>query len=108
MNTTQMILTVALVAAATVLTRFISFWVFPAGKKTPRYIQYLGKVLPAAVFGLLGVDCLKNVSILGGSHGLPELIAIVVVVALHLWKKQILLSVAGGTVVYMLMVQLVF
>lgn len=108
MNTTQMILTVALVAAATVLTRFISFWVFPAGKETPKYIQYLGKVLPAAVFGLLVVYCLKNVSILGGSHGLPELIAIVVVVALHLWKKQILLSVAGGTVVYMLMVQLVF
>lgn len=108
MNMTQMLITVGAVALGTILTRFISFWLFPAGKETPKYIQYLGKVLPPAVFGMLVVYCLKDVSVLGGSHGLPELIAIVVVVALHLWKKQILLSIAGGTVVYMLMVQMVF
>ena len=108
MNMTQMLITVGAVALGTILTRFISFWLFPAGKETPKYIRYLGKVLPPAVFGMLVVYCLKDVSVLGGSHGLPELIAIVVVVALHLWKKQILLSIAGGTVVYMLMVQMVF
>lgn len=77
-------------------------------KPTPKYIQYLGKVLPAAVFGLLVVYCLKDVSIFSGSHGLPELIAIAVVVLLYLWKRQMLLSIAGGTICYMLLVQLVF
>ena len=65
-------------------------------------------MLPAAVFGMLVVYCLKNVSLLSGSHGLPEAMAIAVVAALHLWKKQTLLSIAGGTVCYMLLVQLVF
>ena len=108
MTMTQMVITVAAVTLGTILTRFLSFWLFPAGKKTPKYIQYLGKVLPAAVFGMLVVYCLKNVEILAGSHGLPEGIAIAAVVLLHLWKKQMLLSIAGGTVVYMLLVQLVF
>lgn len=108
MTQTQMLLTVGAVVLGTILTRFLSFWLFPAGKKTPKYVGYLGKVLPAAVFGLLVVYCLKNVSILSGSHGLPELMAISAVVLLHLWKKQMLFSIAGGTVVYMLLVQLVF
>jgi len=105
---TEQIITVAVVVLGTMLTRFLPFVLFPAGKPTPRYIQYLGKVLPAAVFGMLVVYCLKNVNILTGSHGLPEAIAIGVVVALHLWKRQMLLSIAGGTVCYMMLMQLVF
>ena len=108
MTTLQMLLTVACVAVGTILTRFLPFWLFPAGKPTPRYIQYLGKVLPAAVFGLLVIFCLKNVSILHGSHGLPELISIAVVVGLHLWLRKMLVSIAAGTMCYMLLVQLVF
>lgn len=108
MTVTQQIITVAVVVFATMLTRYIPFVVFPAGKPTPKYISYLGTVLPSAVFGLLVVYCLKDVSILTGSHGLPELMAIAVVVALHLWKRQMLLSIAGGTVCYMLLVQFVF
>lgn len=108
MTLTQQIITVSMVVLATVLTRFLPFVVFPAGKETPKFIKYLGKVLPAAVFGLLVVYCLKNVSIMGGSHGIPELIAIACVVGLHLWKRQMLLSIAGGTVIYMLLVQLIF
>ena len=108
MTMTQMVLTALAVMLGTVLTRAISFWLFPAERKTPKYIRYLGRVLPAAVFGLLVVYCLKNVTVLTGSHGLPELIAIGAVVGLHLWKKQMLLSIAGGTAVYMLLVQLVF
>lgn len=108
MTVTQQIITVAIVVFATMLTRYIPFVVFPAGKPTPKYISYLGTVLPSAVFGLLVVYCLKDVSILTGSHGLPELMAIAVVVALHLWKRQMLLSIAGGTVCYMLLVQFVF
>lgn len=90
------------------MTRFLPFLLFPADKPTPKYVQYLGKVLPAAVFGLLVIYCLKDVSFFTGSHGIPELIAIGVVVLLHLWKKQMLLSIAGGTICYMLLVQLVF
>lgn len=108
MTLSQEIITVAMVVLATMLTRFLPFLVFPEGKPTPQYIQYLGKVLPAAVFGLLIVYSLKNVSVFSGSHGIPELISIALVTALHLWKRQMLLSIAGGTVCYMLLVQLVF
>ncbi len=108
MTMTQIFITVAVISLGTVLTRFLAFWLFPAGKQTPRFVRYLGRALPAAVFGLLVVYCLKNVELLSGSHGLPEAIAIAVVVALHLWKKQMLLSIFGGTAVYMLLVQLVF
>ena len=69
---------------------------------------YLGKSLPSAIFAMLVVYSLRNVDVLGQSHGLPELLAIVVTVALHLWKRQMLVSIAGGTVCYMLLVQLVF
>lgn len=108
MTLTQQIITIAVAVLATVLTRFLPFIIFPAGKETPKYIKYLGKVLPAAVFGLLAVYCLKDVNILSFPHGLPELIAITVVVLLHLFKRQMFLSIAGGTVCYMLLVQLVF
>ena len=108
MTTAQMLITIALCALATMLTRFLPFLLFPAGKPTPRFIRYLGHALPPAVFSMLVVYCLENVQLTGGSHGLPELIAIAVVAALHLWRKQTLLSIAGGTIVYMLLVQLVF
>lgn len=104
----QQLVTVAAVVAGTMLTRFVPFLIFPSGKPTPKYVQYLGRVLPAAVFGMLVVYCLKDVSFVSGSHGLPELIAIAAVVGLHMWKRQMLLSIAGGTVCYMLLVQLVF
>lgn len=108
MTLEQRIITIAVVALGTMLTRFLPFMLFPAGKPTPKFIQYLGKALPAAVFGMLVVYCLRGVDVLAGSHGLPEGIAIAAVVMLHLWKRQMLLSIAGGTVCYMLLVQLVF
>lgn len=108
MTLPQQLVTILMVVLGTMLTRVLPFLLFPAGKPTPKYLQYLGKVLPAAVFGLLVVYCLRNVSVVSGSHGIPELIAIAVVIGLHLWKKQMLLSIAGGTVCYMLLVQFVF
>ena len=108
MTLTQQVITIGLCALATMITRFLPFVVFPSGKPTPRFIQYLGRVLPGAIFGMLVVYCLKDVSILTGSHGLPELIAVLTVIALHVWKRQMLLSIAGGTIVYMLLIQLVF
>ena len=108
MTLTQRILTIAVIVLGTMLTRFLPFLLFPAGKPTPKAVHYLGSVLPGAVFGLLVVYCLKNVSLFTGSHGLPELISIALVVLLHLWKRQMLLSIAGGTACYMLQVQFVF
>ncbi len=108
MTLTQQIITIAMVVLGTAVTRFLPFLVFPAEKPTPKYIQYLGNVLPFAVFGLLVIYSLKDVSILSGSHGIPELISIVLVVVLHVWKRQMLLSIAGGTVCNMLLVQMVF
>ena len=108
MTMTQQLLTIGAVILGTVLTRFLPFILFPAGKPTPGFVRFLGHALPAAVFSMLVVYCLKGVSLTTGSHGLPEAIAIAVVAALHLWKKQTLLSIAGGTIIYMLLVQYVF
>lgn len=108
MTLTEEIITIVMVVLGTMVTRFLPFLIFPSGKPTPKYIKYLGNVLPSAVFSLLVVYCLKNVDILTGSHGIPEAISIALVVILHLWKRQMLLSIAGGTVCYMLLVQLVF
>ena len=108
MSFTEQLVTILMVILGTMATRFLPFILFPAGKATPKYIQYLGKVIPPAVFGLLVIYWLKDVNILGGNHGIPELIAIAIVVGLHLWKRQMLLSIAGGTICYMLLVQLVF
>lgn len=108
MTLTQEIVTIALCAFGTMITRFLPFIVFRSDKPTPKYIQYIGNALPPAIFGMLVIYCLKDVSLLGGSHGIPEAIAIVAVIALHLRKKNMLLSIAGGTVCYMLLVQFVF
>lgn len=108
MTLTQQMITIALCVLGTVLTKALPFVVFSPQRPTPKYIQYLGKALPAAIFGMLVVYCLKDVSIFDGSHGAPEAISIAVVIGLHLWKKKMLLSIASGTVCYMLLVQLVF
>lgn len=105
---TEQIITIGLCVLGTMATRFLPFILFSSKKPTPKYIQYLGKALPSAIFGMLVIYCLKNVQLFSGSHGLPEAIAILVVVGLHLWKRQMLLSIAGGTICYMLLVQLVF
>lgn len=107
-TTLQRILTIAICALGTMATRFLPFLIFSDKRPTPPFVHYLGKALPSAVFAMLVVYCLRNVSVLTGSHGLPELAAIAVTVALHLWKRQMLLSIAGGTVCYMLLVQFVW
>lgn len=102
------ILTVLIIFITNLFLRFAPFIAFPDNKPTPKFIKYIGKVLPASVFSLLIVYCLKNVNIFEGSHGIPELICIAVTAALQLWKKQMLISISVGTVLYMLLVQFVF
>ncbi len=97
---------VAVMALVTMLLRFLPFIVFR--KKVPGYVVYLGEVLPPAIIGMLVIYCLKDVDLLSGSHGIPEMIAAACVVALQAWKRNSLLSILAGTAVYMLLVQAAF
>lgn len=108
MTAPQAGITVAAIAAVTALLRFLPFWIFGEGRKTPAVITYLGKVLPYAIMGMLVIYCLKGISLTAFPFGAPELISCLVVVLLHIWKRNSLLSIGGGTVCYMLLVQLVF
>ena len=108
MTLSQQIITIAMCVLGTMLTRFLPFAVFSSKRPTPPYIQYLGKVLPGAIFSMLVVYCLKGITPLAYPYGLPELISVAVVVGLHLWKGNTLASIALGTLCYMMLVQLVF
>lgn len=102
------LLIVGVVSLVTILLRFLPFLIFNGKRKTPAFIAYLGKVLPYSIMGMLVVYCLKNVSVFDGSHGLPELISCALIVLLHTWKRNTLLSIVGGTACYMLLIQSVF
>ena len=97
---------VAVMAAVTMLLRFLPFLVFR--KEPPAYITYLGKVLPPAIIGMLVIYCLKDVSLTVRPFGLPELIAVAGVAAVHAWKRNSLISILTGTVLYMVLIRLVF
>lgn len=105
MTVEERIATIAILAIVTALTRALPFLVFSAGKATPKYILYLGKVLPLAVFGMLVVYCLKDVKFLEGLHGLPEIAGIVATILVHVWRRQMFLSIALGTIVYMVLIR---
>ena len=105
MTSTEMVITVAIVVAGTLLTRFGAFLVFPPGKKAPDFVQYLGKALPAAVMGMLVVYTFKDTVVLSYPYGIPEIVAFLVTALLHLWKRKMLISIAAGTITYMLIVQ---
>ena len=107
-SVTRSIIIIVLVAITTFATRAIPFILFPEGKKVPKSVEYLGKMLPPAVIGMLVVYCLKSVNPLVSPFGLPELIAGLAVVVLHIWKRNNLLSIGAGTVLYMVLIQFVF
>lgn len=107
MTTMQSLLTIIAVILGTMTTRFLPFLIFPEGKTPPPYIIYLGTVLPYAVIGLLVVYCLKD-AFNGGYFALPEIIAILFIVVIHKWKKNTLLSIGAGTILYMILVQTFF
>ena len=108
MDKAHAVLTIAVAAAVTIGLRFLPFLVFSGKRKTPPVVSYLGEVLPFAVMGMLVVYCLRSISFTAMPFGIPELLAVALVAALHLWKRNTLLSIIGGTVCYMLLVQLVF
>ena len=95
-------------ALGTMLTRFLPFIAFGGEKPAPKYVQYLGKALPGAALGLLVVYCVRNVDITAGDHGIPVFAAMLLTAAVHLWKRKMLLSIAVGTVVYVLLINFAF
>ena len=107
MTLTQQIITIAAVVLGTMTTRFFTFILFPEGKTPPKFISDLGKILPYSAIGLLIVYCLKD-AVFSATHCLPELIAIAFIVVMHKWKKNTLLSIAAGTVLYMVLAQNIF
>lgn len=113
MSDKEMIITFLVIWLGTVMTRFLPYLIFPEGRKVPEFIYYLGRVLGPAVFGLLVVYCLRNTDFStpfsnGGNHGIPELSASAVTLLTYRWKKQMILSMAAGTILYMILVQVVF
>ena len=108
LTTGQALAIVSAVTLGTIITRFLPFLLFPDNRPVPKIVSYLGRTLPAAMMGLLVVYCLRNVDIAAAPHGLPELIALAAVTALHLWKRNVLLSIGVGTALYMVLVQAVF
>jgi branched-subunit amino acid transport protein AzlD len=104
----ETIIMILAIAAGTQLTRWLPFLLFPENRQPPAVVTYLGRVLPPAVMGLLVIYCLKGVSLIAAPHGIPEAVGIAVTALLHRWKGNVLISIAGGTVIYMLLVQVVF
>ncbi len=102
----QQIITIGLCIAGTMLTRFLPFLVFNENRETPDFVKYIGKFLPSAVFGLLIIYCVRNVDFLHANHGLPEFLSILTTAIIHLWKRQMLLSIACGTICYMILLRL--
>ena len=104
----ESLIVIILIALITFLTRVIPFILFPANKETPKYIAYLGSVLPYAIIAMLVIYCVKEVSISTFPFGLPESIALIAIVIIHILKRNTLLSIGGGTIFYMLLVQFIF
>ena len=108
MNNPTVIAYVLVAAVVTAALRFAPFLIFGRGKETPPLVLYLGKVLPFAIMGMLVVYCMKDVSLVTAPFGIPEALGCLIVAVLHIWKRNTLLSIAAGTVSYMLMVQFLF
>jgi branched-subunit amino acid transport protein AzlD len=97
-----------IISLTTIFLRVLPFILFPENKKTPKYIDYLGKVLPFTIIGMLVVYCLKDISFTASPFGLPEIISVGVIAGLHIWKGNTLLSIGAGTILYMILVQFIF
>ncbi|HHU75136.1 MAG TPA: branched-chain amino acid transporter AzlD [Clostridiales bacterium] len=107
-TTIELILFFALITLGTIITRALPFIIFPEKKEIPKYVKYLADVLPFTIIGLLVIYCLKDISFISYPHALPEFISILVILGLHLWRKNTLLSIGGGTILYMILIQYIF
>lgn len=108
LTTLEVLLILFALVFGTLLTRLLAFVLFPENRRQPQVISFLSLTIPAAMMGLLVVFCLKSTTVLSYPYGLPELISVALIVTLHLWRHNVLLSIAVGTVMYMFLVQVVF
>ena len=108
LSSTQTLIMIFCIAAGTMITRFLPFALFPENKEVPSFVTYLGEALPSAMMGLLVVYCLKNVSFISSPFGIPEALAILFIIIIHKYKNNTLLSIGGGTLVYMFLIQTIF
>ena len=106
MSTVHTLLIIGVIALVTLFTRALPFLLFDHGERPPRWVTYLGQVLPPAIMALLVVYCLRNIDLLAGNHGLPQLICVAVAALLHLWKGNTLVSIFGATALYMALIRL--
>lgn len=104
----EKIITILIISAVTIFTRFSAFIFFDRKRKTPKLINYLGHSLPGAIFGILVIYCLKDVNVMDINSVMPNLIAIIYIIAIHLYKRNMLLTLATGTTLYMILVQFIF
>jgi branched-subunit amino acid transport protein AzlD len=107
-NNKYTLIAILVIAIVTFIIRIAPFIFFGKGKATPKYIVYIGNYLPPAVISMLIIYCLRNVNISAFPFGAPEAIGIITVAILHIWKRNNLISIIGGTVIYMIGVQLIF
>ena len=105
MSNKYIIMVIAVMAAVTILLRFLPFVLFDHGKRLPGWVSYLGKVLPPAVMSMLLIYCLRNINLASKNYGLPELICVAAAMLLHGWKRNTLLSIGVSTFMYMIIVQ---
>lgn len=108
MNDMHSVILIAVIAAVTMLLRFLPFFIFSGRREAPKYIMFLGDKLPYAIIGMLIIYCLRSVSFGAVSDWLPSFLSILVVAVLHVWRRNTLLSIIGGTFVYMFLVQAIF
>lgn len=106
MNNKYIIFVIAIMSIVTILIRFLPFILFDHGKKLPKWISYLGKVLPPAIMSMLLVYCLRNINFVEGNHGLPELICVGIAILLYSWKRNTLLSIGVSTILYMILIRI--
>lgn len=104
----ELLITILAIGGGTMLTRFLPILIFPPGREVPSFVNRLQVLLPSSAIGLLVVYCFKDINVFEGQRGLPELLAVLVIVFLHRVFKHSLLSIAGGTLTYMFLIQLVF
>ena len=104
----QTFMIIGMVTLGTMITRFLPFILFKAHQAENSYISYLGEVLPYAAIGLLVVYCLKNLTFKGPAYGIPEIVAILFIIVMHYWRGNTLVSIGAGTLIYMVLVQVVF
>ncbi len=105
MNDKYISMMIAVMAIVTIVLRFLPFIVFDHGEQLPEWITYLGKVLPPAIMSMLLVYCLRNINLVEGNHGFPEVICVGIAMLMHNWKRNTLLSIGVSTLLYMIIIQ---